>query len=281
MTTRIRLGISTCPNDTFAFAAILDGHVGIPGIDLQIELLDVQELNEGLVSGRFDVAKASYAAALQSTQPLTVLNVGSALGYDVGPVLLARDADVKLTASPAPRVLCPGELTTATLLFQSFHGDVPITQQVVFSDIIPALVQGTADLGVCIHEGRFTYQQQELHLVEDLGETWERRMGGPLPLGGIFSRDHVPEHDLRTLAKALRASIRHGREHPESALPVMKRHAQELGEEEIWKHVELYVNDQTYRLDENGVQAIHALRSLCEAQTDVRRPAGQLTILQS
>ena len=165
---RIRLGISTCPNDTFAFHGILSGSVDAHGLEFDIKLMDVEELNRGLATDTFDVAKASFATALRAARDWLVLPSGSALGFGVGPVLLSATASIPVH----PRVLLPGEGTTAAMLYALLRQDVGEIRHAVFNQIMPALERGDADLGVCIHEGRFTYASRGLHLVEDLGERW-------------------------------------------------------------------------------------------------------------
>ena len=139
MPTRIHLGLSTCPNDTYLAHALLTGAVETPGLELDIELMDVQELNERLSRGDFDVAKASYHLALRHADELLVMPTGSALGFGNGPLLLARGELTGTLPSPVSRVLCPGEDTTATLLYRLFHAGGAPPEQRVFSEIMPAL----------------------------------------------------------------------------------------------------------------------------------------------
>ncbi len=159
------------------------------GLEFQVELLDIQELNERLFRDEFDVAKASFHAALRLADRWLVLPSGSALGFGVGPLLLAASPNTRPESS-AQVTLCPGELTTAALLFQLFYPHTTRLEHVLFSEIMPALKDQTADFGVCIHEGRFTWQAQGLSLVEDLGTRWESETHSPLPLGGILGRWH-------------------------------------------------------------------------------------------
>ncbi len=174
MKTKIRLGISTCPNDTFAFHAILHRLIDLRGLEFEIQLLDIQTLNESLFSSVFDVAKASFHAGLLLADRYWVLPSGSALGFGVGPLLLAsRESEVPCRKDQL--TLCPGEHTTANLLFKLFYPNTTKIEQTVFSEIMPRLSQRQADFGVCIHEGRFTWEQEGLSLVEDLGTRWERR----------------------------------------------------------------------------------------------------------
>lgn len=249
---RLSIGLSTCPNDTFLFAPLLDGRVETPGLQLDFELADVQELNEALAKGRLDVSKASFAAALELSRDYGVLPVGSALGFGVGPVLLARAGSVDVPLDDRAPVLCPGLDTTATLLMRCLHPAATHLIQRRFDEIMPALRAGEAEAGVCIHEGRFTYAEQGLVLREDLGRSWEEWTGHPVPLGGLLCRRDVPS-DVRTqLTQVLRRSLEVSRAEPEASLPTMRRYAQELSDEVIWRHVELYVNDHTADLGAVG-----------------------------
>jgi 1,4-dihydroxy-6-naphthoate synthase len=168
---KLRLGLSTCPNDTFAFHAILEKRIDLRGLEFEADLLDVQALNDGLFADRYDISKASFHAALLLADRYGVLPAGSALGFGVGPLIVAaRDG---VWPSPEARVLCPGPTTTATLLYRCLHPDSPRIEHAVFSDIGPALHRGDHDLGVLIHEGRLTYRRDGLQLVEDLGASFE------------------------------------------------------------------------------------------------------------
>jgi len=258
----IRLGISTCPNDTFAFHGLLERRVSWRGLEFRVELMDVQECNEKLRAGALDVAKASFFAALSMSEQIALIPVGTALGFGVGPVLLARPGTGMpgdIIAGRPARVLCPGEWTTANLLYALFHGGEGVVEQAVFSEIIPALVEDQTDFGVCIHEGRFTYENKGLRLVEDLGATWERQTGAPLPLGGIMGRLDLGDHVLGTVCEVIRDSLRHGHAHPDETLPTMRRHAQELDDAVIQAHVDLYVNEWTTDLGDVGRRAIGVL----------------------
>ncbi len=262
MSTRLRVGISTCPNDTFAFHGLLSGEVRVPGLDLEFTLCDVEELNEGLLRGEYDAAKGSFFAALGLSRELCVLRSGAALGFGNGPLLLAREEREDLDGA---RVLGPGRWTTANLLYSLFHPSGPKPRHVVFSEIMPALEAGDADAGICIHEGRFTYAQRGLVCLEDLGQTWEARTGAPLPLGGIFARRSLEPALTAALEEGIGASIDYARARPERALLSMRRYAQEETDEVLAQHVELYVNDQTRSLDEVGAGALAALER--EART--------------
>jgi 1,4-dihydroxy-6-naphthoate synthase len=254
---KIRLGISPCPNDTFAFHAILERRIDLRGFEIETELVDVQTLNEGLESGRYDIAKASFHAALLLADRYDVLDAGAALGFGVGPLLVAAHHGVRPTRDA--RVLCPGATTTATLLYHCLHPGMGTVSQTVFSDIGPALRRDEADLGVLIHEGRLTYQRDGLTLVEDLGESFEQLASAPVPLGGILASRSLSDGAAASFAALLRESIAYGWANRDDTLGTIRRHAQEMGEEVIWPYVELYVNDRTVSLGDEGARALDVL----------------------
>jgi 1,4-dihydroxy-6-naphthoate synthase len=254
---RLRVGLSTCPNDTFAFHAILERRIDMRGLEIDAELLDVQQLNDGLFADRYDVSKASFHAALLLTERYDVLGAGAALGFGVGPLLVsARDG---VAPSRTARVLCPGRTTTATLLYHCLHPGQGAVSQTVFSDIGEQLRRGRADLGVLIHEGRLTYQRDGLRLVEDLGASFERLADAPVPLGGILAARALPDGVAATFASVLRDSIAYGWANREEVLTTIRRHAQELDEDVIWPYVELYVNAHTVDLGPEGARALAVL----------------------
>jgi 1,4-dihydroxy-6-naphthoate synthase len=257
----LRLGISTCPNDTFAFHGLLSRGRSLGERALEFELADVQELNERFLAGDFDAAKISCHAALADPDGLWWLRAGSALGRGVGPLVLATRRDLPAN----PRVLAPGEHTTANLLWKLFHPGEGRVEQRVFSEIMPALVRGEADLGVCIHEGRFTYAERGLIRLEDLGETWERATGAALPLGGIAARRSLGPDAARDLEDSIAWSIDFARSRPDDALETMRAHAQELADDVLWQHVELYVNRHTTDLGAPGLRALEALAERARA----------------
>ncbi|MDP1564149.1 MAG: 1,4-dihydroxy-6-naphthoate synthase [Pirellulaceae bacterium] len=273
---KIRIGISTCPNDTFSFFPLLEHRLSTEGIEFDFCLSDVQELNERLQAGDLDVGKASFHAALKLSDRYGVFAAGAALGFGNGPLLLARpglvrsgvgdDGRFKGLSGPsvpgttaAMRVLCPGPDTTAYLLYRLFYPDGAPAQHVVFSEIAPALLAGEADYGVCIHEGRFTYRQQGLGLVEDLGQRWEQETRSPLPLGGILGRLDLGSEVLGKISCLIQGSVREAMAHRELALPTMRRHAQEFDDQVLWSHVDLYVNRWTEDLGDVGLAALNEL----------------------
>ena len=264
MSRTIRLGISTCPNDTFAFHGLLTRSVDWRGLDFTVELLDIEQLNERMLRDDFDVCKVSFAAALGMTERIVVLPSGSALGFGVGPLLLAARPGTR-PADTRQLTLCPGRHTTAALLFDLFHPGTTRVEQTVFSAIMPRLAAGAADFGVCIHEGRFTWQTQGLHLVEDLGTRWETETESPLPLGGIVAARRLPGDVIAAVQSVIHDSLAFALADRAAALPTMREHAQEFADDVLMQHVDLYVNDWTLDLGAIGRRAIDALSARAAA----------------
>ena len=251
----IRLGISTCPNDTFAFHGLLTRSVDWRGLEFAVELLDIEQLNERMRRGDFDVCKLSFAAAVPLAREIVVLPTGSALGFGVGPLLLAAAPHAR-PSDATQLTLCPGRHTTAALLFALFHAGTSRVEHDVFSAIMPRLVAGTADFGVCIHEGRFTWQAHGLHLVEDLGTRWEAETSCPLPLGGITASRGLPRDVLAAVQGVIRDSLSFALARRDAPLATMRAYAQELADDVLMQHVDLYVTDWTLDLGPTGRRAL-------------------------
>ncbi|NNE00523.1 MAG: 1,4-dihydroxy-6-naphthoate synthase [Pirellulaceae bacterium] len=273
----IRLGISTCPNDTFTFHALMNRLVDWRGLDFQIELLDIQQLNNRLFAGQFDVAKASFHAALLLADKTVVLPSGSALGFGVGPLLLAAQSDTQ-PQDAQQLTLCPGAHTTAALLFALFYPNTTKVQHVIFSDIMPMLQHRDADFGVCIHEGRFTWRDQGLALIADLGTLWEESTGCPLPLGGLVALRNLGPQRIAKVQQVVRDSLEFALANPDAALESMRRHAQEFDDDVLMQHVELYVNDWTRELGEVGAGALAELSRRAESVGLLSPSASKLEI---
>ncbi|MFT5299478.1 MAG: 1,4-dihydroxy-6-naphthoate synthase [Mariniblastus sp.] len=280
-TKKIRLAISTCPNDTFAFHGVLERKVDWLGVDFEIQLLDIQQLNDGLFRGEFDVAKASFHAAALLADRTYVLPSGAALGFGVGPLLLAARPEFtpdSVTAKAGALTLCPGRHTTAALLYQLFYGDSVAggktrVEHALFSEIMPKLQRAEADFGVCIHEGRFTWQAEGLFLVEDLGMRWEADTDSPLPLGGILASRELGEDLVGKIQAVVKSSVEYGLANRAETLSTMKKYAQEFEDDVLYSHVDLYVNDWTVELGDVGERALSLLSQKVREQ-GLQSPGG-------
>jgi 1,4-dihydroxy-6-naphthoate synthase len=243
----LNFAFSSCPNDTFAFHALVHGLVPGPAVVPHID--DVEALNARAEGDDAEVTKISIAAYPRIRSRYALLRAGGAAGYGVGPIVVARTP-----RAVGGRVAVPGERTTAALLLRLLGSFETVPMR--FDRIEDAVLRGEVDCGVLIHEGRFTYQAKGLTLLTDLGAVWEERMECPLPLAAIaIRRDLVAEHGV-AIDAALRASVEHAFAHPEASTAYVAAHAQEMDPAVAAKHIQLYVNQYTLALDERAVAAM-------------------------
>ena len=251
---KLSLHISPCPNDTFAFDALINARLA-HDFDLDVEYHDIEELNEGVLRGEPDISKISYAVYPLVAEQYALLDSGSALGRGNGQLLVRRKGDTGKIRT----VASPGKNTTANALLMRYFPDVEEVHQMLFSDIAEAVERGEVDAGVLIHEGRFVYERRNLCLVADLGKLWENETGLPLPLGAIIAKRELGENIISKFDNLLAESVRYAFEHPHISRDFVKEHAQELEDDVIEKHISLFVNDYTLSLGNEGRQAVARL----------------------
>ncbi|WP_119078582.1 1,4-dihydroxy-6-naphthoate synthase [Chitinophaga alhagiae] len=257
----LTLGFSPCPNDTFIFDALVNHQLNTNGLQFNTLLEDVETLNQWAMHGKLHITKLSFAAGLKVADQYCLLNSGSALGRGCGPLLIAREP-VEAARVKDLTVAIPGENTTANLLFSIAYPDARHKKIMLFSDIENAVLSGAADAGVIIHENRFTYQQKGLVKLADLGEFWENKTGQPIPLGGIFIRKDVPEEIQQQVDALIRSSLQQAFAAYPVLSPYVKAHAQEMDEQVMRQHIDLYVNQFSLDLGEEGRTAIEQLKSM-------------------
>lgn len=251
------LHISPCPNDTFAFDALINGRIA-HDFDLAVEYHDIEVLNKGVLRGEPDISKISYSVYPQIADRYVLLDSGSALGRGNGQLLVRRAGE----RSPIRRVASPGLNTTANALLVRYFPNVEAVVPMLFSEIAEAVERGEVDAGVLIHEGRFVYERRQLELVADLGQLWEQETGMPLPLGAIVAKRELGSGQIAAFEQLLAESVRYAMAHPAASREFVKEHAQELEDEVIDKHIALFVNDFTISLGDEGRRAVERLTSV-------------------
>jgi len=253
----LRVGISPCPNDTFAFYALVHQALPQPAFKLEVTYADISELNTFALAGELDFVKISYFTYAKQPERFRLLESGSALGHGVGPLLVALKG--KRPLLEGSRVALPGLSTTAHLLFHLYAPGTYHREEALFSAIPQAVADGLYDYGVIIHESRFTYQDYGLELVQDLGQYWEEAFGVPIPLGGIIAQPHVPAETVQAFEQQLAKSIRYAWAHEEEAMPYVRQYAQEMQDDVMRQHIGLYVNAYSEALGPAGHEAIQRL----------------------
>ncbi len=267
---RVSLAYSPCPNDTFMFHAMVEGLVDTEGISFDVILSDVEDLNLRAVSGTYDISKMSYHGWFNVMESYRMLESGSALGYDCGPLCVCRAGNQAAVSSEVPgdvvtppktlRVAIPGKYTTGALLYDLAFEGRGIKVPMLFSDIGRSVLSGECDVGVLIHESRFTYAEQGLELVCDLGSWWHRISGAPIPLGGIATKRNLGEEFAQKIERVLRRSITFAMKHPEASGSYVAAHAQEISEDVLKRHIEMFVNKYSLSLGDEGLRAVRLLK---------------------
>ncbi len=261
---RLSLGISPCPNDTFIFDALLNNRIDTQGIIFDYVLEDVETLNQWAPESKLDITKLSYSTILQATHRYALLDAGSALGHGVGPLLIQKE---KTTRSEQElrdylshaKIAIPGRRTTANLLFTLAFPEARHKTEVLFSDIEEKVTDGTFDCGLVIHESRFTYAERGLHKIMDMGEWWEQTSGSAIPLGGICIKRDIHPDTARKVNSLIVQSLQYSWNNYPQLAGFVTRNAQEMSEDVMRQHIELYVNDYSLTLGESGRQAISTL----------------------
>ncbi|MFZ7114760.1 MAG: 1,4-dihydroxy-6-naphthoate synthase [Bacteroidota bacterium] len=258
---KLQLAFSPCPNDTFMFDAMIHGKIDTEGLEFEVALEDVESLNKKAISGNSEISKLSFFAYSNVSEKYQLLSSGSALGQGVGPLLISK----KKFSDPKKEiksVAIPGRNTTAYFLFRTFFPSLTNVNEIVFSDIESAVLEGKVDAGVIIHENRFTYESKGLLKIADLGELWEQRTKLPIPLGGIVIRRDLDEEIKKKVERVLRKSVEYAFANPESSFEYVKSHAQEMSPEVRKKHIELYVNAYSTDLGSTGKAAVHEMLNI-------------------
>ena len=268
MSSSLTLGFSPCPNDCFIFDALVHNKIDTEGLTFKVELHDVETLNKKALNNELDVTKLSFHAYGHALNNYILLRAGSALGFNCGPLLITRHAKLSRSESSVlndnSKIAIPGKLTTANFLLSLAYPNLKNKIEYVFSDIENAILSGEVDAGLIIHENRFTYEQKGLKKIIDLGEYWESLIHAPIPLGGIVIKRSFDAELQQKVNRLIRKSVEYAFANPESSKAYVKEHAQEMSEEVMQKHINLYVNSFSIDLGEIGINAIKLLFNKAE-----------------
>ena len=255
----LMLAYSPCPNDTYIFAALANGLLeDAPPINVQLE--DIENLNNSALKGDYELTKVSYAVVPDLLENYQLLRAGGALGHGCGPLLIAKPGAGKTLKDFEDKIIAiPGERTTAFLLLNLAMEKRPQTLAMRFDKIVAAVADGTVDAGLIIHESRFTYKDEGLQSIADLGEWWSQETGGmPVPLGAILVRKDLAER-ADEINHAIRRSLAYARANDKEVIKYVREHAAEMDDDVIRKHIETYVNDFSDDIGDEGISAVHEL----------------------
>jgi 1,4-dihydroxy-6-naphthoate synthase len=262
---KLTLGFSPCPNDTFIFDALIHHKIDTEGLTFDVFFDDVETLNQKAMRGELDITKLSFHALAHVVDQYALLNAGSALGFGVGPLLICKKEKLEEVKFQLKTENCqlktgiPGKYTTANFLLGIAYPQLQDKKEMVFSNIEEALIKEEIDLGLIIHENRFTYQDKGLAQIIDLGNYWEKLTNCAIPLGGIVVNRNLDLEVQHKINRILRKSVEYAFQNPKSGLEFIRKHAQEMDEAVMYKHIELYVNQYSVDLGEEGRKAIDTL----------------------
>lgn len=255
---KLTLGFSPCPNDTYIFDAMIHGKIDTEGLSFEVHLGDVEELNQKAFAKELDITKLSFHAYAHMIDHYVLLDSGSALGNNCGPILIAKKPLSETQISQA-RIAIPGKFTTANFLLSLAYPHAQNKVETLFSDIEEDVLSGKVDAGLIIHENRFTYEEKGLVKLIDLGEYWEKTANMPIPLGGIVAKRSLALPIQQKLNRVMQRSVQYAFDHPNDSLSYVSQHAQEMDVDVMYKHIRLYVNSYTLNLDKKGRAAIQFL----------------------
>jgi 1,4-dihydroxy-6-naphthoate synthase len=260
---KLSIGFSPCPNDTFIFDAMIHQRIDTEGLEFEVLMADVEELNQRATRTDLDITKLSYHAFAYLTDAYQLLNAGSALGNNCGPLLIARE-DIPLDRVQDLHIAIPGKLTTAHFLMNLAFPQVRQKTEMLFSEIEKAVLDGKVDAGLIIHENRFTYAAKGLKKLLDLGEFWESTTQMPIPLGGIVIRRALPDELKQKVDRVIRRSVEYAWANPTASEAFVAKHAQEMDPKVRQQHIDLYVNQYSADLGEKGRSAVELLFSTAQ-----------------
>ncbi len=255
---KLKLAFSPCPNDTFIFDAMVHHKIDTEGIVFEYTMADVEELNQAAFNNEPDICKVSFHAYLYLIDKYVLLHSGSALGMDVGPLFISKN-NVNKDDFSKLNVAIPGKYTTAHLLLSIIFPEIVNKTEVLFSDIEDKVISKEFDAGVIIHENRFTYHERGLKLISDLGKEWFKLTKQAIPLGGIVVKRDLPDNLKQSINRVLKRSVEYAFANPDSAKDFIRCNAQEMSQEVMYKHINLYVNEFTRNLGDKGKNAIICL----------------------
>ena len=256
----LTLGFSPCPNDCFMFDAMVHRRIDLEGLDFDVRMADIEALNSAAFAGGVDITKLSFHAFAYCADDYVLLDAGSALGRNCGPLLISqRLISPEEVAAGDLRIAIPGKYTTANFLLSLAFPRATDKSECLFSDIEAGVLDGRFDAGLIIHENRFTYADRGLKKIIDLGEFWESETGAAIPLGGIVISRRLPAEVRQRVNRVMRRSVEYAFANRDASLPFVRANAQAMSDEVMYKHIDLYVNEYSVDLGVDGRRAVEVL----------------------
>lgn len=257
----ITLGHTPDSDDAFMFYGLASGKVSSRDFRITHIIEDIEKLNTRALNHELDVTAISVHA-YAFLKDYIVLRSGGSFGINYGPTLLAKKK-ISPTELSTKIIAIPGKMTSAYLLLSLFSSPTKI-KEIPFHLIPDAIVNNEVDAGVVIHELQVTYEQLGLYKIIDLGAWWHSMTNGlPVPLGiNVASNKTLTLKQIRDFDTIFRTSIVYGLNNMEETLNYAMKYARGQTQNIILKFVNMYVNEITIDMGENGKKAIERIFSL-------------------
>jgi len=270
----ITVGQSADPDDAFMAWGLASGAVGIEGAKVECIFDDIQTLNQWALESRLDLTALSAGAYPVVADSYRMLRAGASFGADYGPLVVGREP----VGTPGPRALdglrvaVPGLLTTAYLLTRTYAGDRFNAVPMRFDMIMEAVLDGSVDAGLIIHEGQLTYRDHGLHALCEPARAWHHETGLPVPLGVVAVRRALGNDLAARTAAAFAASVEAARSNRDAALAFAAEHGRGLDQAVLTTFVDQYVDDITTDMGDRGIEALKELYARASGAGLIERP---------
>ena len=257
---KLQVAHTADPDDAFAWWAIANGHVSLNNYKIELEALHIQDINEACIDQKFDIAAVSSAAWPHLYKNYCILASGASVGRGYGPVIASASA---VDLNKDVTVAIPGELTTGALLLRLFYPNVK-TVSMPFDQIAEAISLQHVDAGVLIHEELLNWQNKGLQKVQCLGKKWQDEMDLPIPVGLNIVHRRLGE-DMKKVQQVVCDSMQFAAKNEEKAKDWGRKYTIETKRGIAEKFMQMFANEDTLRLQEDCVRALHKLYEVAYA----------------
>lgn len=256
----ISVGHSPDADDIFMYYAIKFGWVTPDDAKFDNIALDIETLNQATLKGVYDICAISFALYPFVKDDYALLKTAVSFGEGYGPKLIKKKGTV---LKKNFKVALSGEFTTNALLFKIAYPNARITYM-NFLDIEKAVLDGTVDAGVLIHESILTYDN-ELEVEREMWDVWLELSGGglPLPLGGMCLRRSIPLNNAINYENTLIKAVEVANKNRKVLAPMLlEKGLIRVDAPTLDKYLDLYANDNSVKMSEIQYKALDKLFEL-------------------
>ena len=254
MVLEIRVGHTPDADDAFMFYAIEKELIPMGDFKIIHQVDDIEKLNKQAINHELEVTAIS-AHALAFLKDYKILSSGGSFGINYGPIIISYKKSLDDISNNIVGI--PGYMTSAYLLMSIALGKLNC-HEMLFSEIPKAIINGTVDYGLVIHESQITYSKDDFNKLFDLGEWWNEKTNGlPVPLGiNVASSKLMNKNMINAFDRLLQSSIKYSLNHLEEAIEFSTKYGRGTEKSTLTKFVKMYVNPYTVDMGKDGREAI-------------------------